>query len=469
MDGHSPASPASPRIKKLFLIAALLLLVAGGAFAFLWFGERLPAKRKSPEATKYIAKHFKPPATFAELMKVSPGDLDHCDVALMDLLCAQGLPGSNNSAVSDMLATLDRWAKQVDWDTKMNEWQFVRHPEEFEYSEGKFRMMALVTVLQRKFGVHYNPELMDPSLPGAIFYGDSRNVFINGPLGPGRTGTCSSLPFLYVAVARRLGYPLYVAEAKDHLFAQWDDGKERFNVECTTWGFVTPDDDHYKKWPIPISDDEMKQHHYLHPLNGAEELSALLQNRGLVLVQDGVGDCVGALVCYQKSYDLTPNWQESRMIADKLREAMVEDIEADSQADLPGLNPAITSATAPMSESAAPTAPFPYLSQTQETANSPYPSPPSPSLPDSAPSPYSALAAMPKSATQLRAERQLKDYENQVRAERERSEQQFARYAHKIPIPSYIKEGIVPISVDRYADEVERASQQSQLANQFKL
>jgi regulator of sirC expression with transglutaminase-like and TPR domain len=41
-------------------------------------------------------------------------------------------------------------------------------------------------------------------------------------------GACVSLPSIVVAVARRLGYPVYLVNCSMHSFVRWDDGKERF-------------------------------------------------------------------------------------------------------------------------------------------------------------------------------------------------------------------------------------------------
>ena len=68
------------------------------------------------------------------------------------------------------------------------------------------------------------------------------------------------MPVLYVAVGRRLGYPLKLATTKGHLFARWDGldhsypaWRERFNIEGTH-GFSSYPDDYYKTWPFKLTD-----------------------------------------------------------------------------------------------------------------------------------------------------------------------------------------------------------------------
>jgi hypothetical protein len=94
------------------------------------------------------------------------------------------------------------------------------------------------------------------------------------------------MPVLYVAVGRRLGYPLKLVGAKGHLFFRWEDGKERRNFECTN-GVSCPDDDHYKKWPFPIGDEEVQRGWYLRSLTPREELAGFLQTRASVLRYHG--------------------------------------------------------------------------------------------------------------------------------------------------------------------------------------
>ena len=61
------------------------------------------------------------------------------------------------------------------------------------------------------------------------------------------------MPVLYVAIGRRLGYPLYLVQAREHFFVRWEEpGGERFNIEATTLGFTPRDDEHFRHWPRPI-------------------------------------------------------------------------------------------------------------------------------------------------------------------------------------------------------------------------
>ena len=46
------------------------------------------------------------------------------------------------------------------------------------------------------------------------------------------------MPILYIAIGRRLGYPLKLVHAHGHDFVRWDEpGGERFNIDATSPGF----------------------------------------------------------------------------------------------------------------------------------------------------------------------------------------------------------------------------------------
>jgi len=304
-------------------IFATVSFVALTVFAFTWDWHPKYPTQFTPPAAKPASKPFRAPTTLDELANMTPAQLDHCDIALMNLLCTQGLPGAENVNIPQMLATLDEWATHVKAETDRNMHRFYDNPKNFNNSEAYFRMFFFVTVMQEDYGVHYNPALMDPSVPAEVFFADSRNVFIHGLIGPERTGTCSSMPVLYVAIARRLGYPLYLAMAKEHLLTQWDDGKERFNVEGTSWGFSDHDNDFYRKWPEPITDDEMKENRYLRPLSGSEELSVFLQNRGGMLAEL-FRDYKTALACFERAHALTPTWPDTALTTKQLERIVAD-------------------------------------------------------------------------------------------------------------------------------------------------
>lgn len=216
------------------------------------------------------------PKTLAELMAIPRERLGDLDIALVNLLCATDLPGSEELDIPKIRRTLDLWALAVRGETTREFHQFTRNPDAFQNSEPFFRMLILLTVLQRDLGVHYNlDKVNDPD------FGNSQDQFIHGMVNSSNGGTCVSLPVLYVAVGRRLGYPMKLVLAHEHVFCRWDDGKGTVkNFEGSGHGLSSKSDDFYRKWPRPISDQDMKQREFLVSLTPMEELSVFLAARG---------------------------------------------------------------------------------------------------------------------------------------------------------------------------------------------
>jgi len=119
------------------------------------------------------------------------------------------------------------------------------------------------------------------------FFHEPRNLFLHGVIESGR-GTCTSLPTFYLAVGRRLGYPLKLVRTKSHRFARWEGGRERFNIECTSHGFVSHPDEHYRTFPIPASSEEVCRFDLLKSKSPRQELAAFVADRGICLLDNGL-------------------------------------------------------------------------------------------------------------------------------------------------------------------------------------
>jgi hypothetical protein len=166
----------------------------------------------------------------------------------------------------------------------------------------------LVQVLCEDLGVKYDLASKDN-----FAYNDSRVAFIHGMIpAPGQGiadtpgGTCASMPVLYVAVGRRLGYPLKLATTKGHVFARWDGADQpnlawcgRFNMEGTH-GFSSFSDDYYMTWPFKLTDGEVKANGWLVSLTPAEELAEFLSSRGHCGMDNG--HAAFAARCFENAY-----------------------------------------------------------------------------------------------------------------------------------------------------------------------
>ncbi len=196
------------------------------------------------------------------LCELPEEELAKLDIAVLNLVCAKLLPESEGVDFMGCVQRLDEWARLVRLNTEHWWPSLGSAPEMCNHSPNRFRMMALVTVLQRHLGVKY----FRPFSEGDYNASDSRNLFIHGLLN-GHGGTCVTMPVLYTAVGRRLGYPLKLVRTYQHLFARWDEpAGERFNIECTCFGFHACDDDHYLTKPRPIPAELLNRGIYLRSL-----------------------------------------------------------------------------------------------------------------------------------------------------------------------------------------------------------
>jgi hypothetical protein len=207
--------------------------------------------------------------------------------------------------------------------------RFRRDPADFNRSEAYFRVLVMVTVLQRDLGVRYNPDSINTRE-----FNDSREGFIHGLLRPGkRVGTCANMPVLYAAIGRKLGYPIYLVHASGHLFCRWHNAYtgERFNIEASGKGLNVFPDEHYMKWPHPIHPADVRSGLFLRNLNPFEEVATFMATRGHC--QQDQGCLVDAVVSYAHAHRLDPtdphymNW---------LMEAINEEIGARNTGKMPG-------------------------------------------------------------------------------------------------------------------------------------
>jgi hypothetical protein len=219
---------------------------------------------------------------FSDLSTMSLEELSALDIAEMNLLCAQGLPGAENLDIQKSLQIIDKWSEDVCTNVKQYKKIFLEKPEEFHYSEGEFNMMMLITVLQQDCGVKYDEKQII-----SVNFKNSKNLFIHGMVDCSNGGTCASMPVLYVAVARRMNLPVKLVQAKGHLFCRWDDKKDKFNIEGSGRGFNRYDDNFYLKWPHPISKQELESGMYMKPLTPLDELASFLATRGHCLQDNG--------------------------------------------------------------------------------------------------------------------------------------------------------------------------------------
>lgn len=219
------------------------------------------------------------------LLEMDPFQLGRKDVGTLNLLCAPNLPGSEQLNVNKCLSRLDRLTAFVKAGTERNRHRFTSDPQ-FGHCEAMWRMSMLVTLVKRDFGAAYNPTARDELLAGVESpITDSRDVFIHGLLDDDphhRWGTCTSIPVLVTAVARRLRYPVGLAVSRRHVYAKWEGGGTCFNIEASNpMGMTVQSDEHYRQLDnhpgtTPCEDPKGFYYRTLYP---AEEFAVFLKTR----------------------------------------------------------------------------------------------------------------------------------------------------------------------------------------------
>jgi len=245
------------------------------------------------------------PKSISDLLALPADDLAKVDIAVMNLLCAKDLPGSEDLDIEAITKKLDEWAARVKAETDKYYPRFLRNPAENNNSEADFRMLTLVSVLQLDLGVHYNMARVDQP-----DFKNSKDLFIHGVVGSDNGGTCVSLPVLYIAIGRRLGYPLKLVLAREHTFVRWDGNGERLNIEGSGRGMNTYPDEHYRSWPHPIKDEWVQSGEFLTSLTPQGELADFLASRGHCL--NDIGRLANARQCYEAAAMLNPKLQAYR-------------------------------------------------------------------------------------------------------------------------------------------------------------
>ncbi len=313
--------PSRAKYRSTATAFVLGIAVAALVGAALWPYEAVAKRLPAPQSVKSdSAPAAKPTITEPELWRVAAmtdEELAAVDIAYINLLCATGLPGSESLNIPQCRQTLDQWAALVQRQTEKYLYKFQQNPKEYEGKEGYFRMLMLVTVLQQDLGVHYNMDRVRE-----VDFKRSQDLFIHGMINNKNGGTCTSMPVLYTAVARRLGYPVRLVLAKAHVLCRWDDGTVRFNIEGSGVGMNSHPDKHYLTWPYPITAPEIERGEYLRSLTPREELALFLAGRGHCL--DENGQEAEAYVAYAHAHELAPKQPENLVF---LRRALRETID----------------------------------------------------------------------------------------------------------------------------------------------
>ena len=269
-----------------------------------------PDTRAPARGTHVLQPSGRKARNLGALLAMTGDQLADVDIAEMSLLCAVGLPGATGLDMDHCLSTLDRWALRVKFETERHLYRAhdPRWADHYRHNEAYLRAEFLLQVLQQDLGVKY-----DVTASGNFDFSDSRVAFLHGMIpAAGKTtadtpgGTCASMPVLYVAIGRRLGYPLKLVTTHGHIFVRWDSKghpnpawRDRFNIEGAGGGFSSYDDEHYTTWPKKVTADEVRAYGYLVSLTPKEELAMFLAARGHCGLDNG--QTAFAARCYENA------------------------------------------------------------------------------------------------------------------------------------------------------------------------
>ena len=246
----------------------------------------LPGCREKQRRTFAIKDELRP-ATFQELFSMTREQLERVDIGRMNLICANKALVGEDVGVERLAKRLDEWAEHCRREEERFRRSFEKNPKRYDGSYAKFKAINLALTIKEDFNCRYQMELVKSgvmaNLSSPAFFKNPNDVFVTGLLR-NRRGTCASYPVLIAALGRRLGYPIFLKGTRGHLFCEWDDGVERFNIDTNGEGVDTPPDDYYLKSSIGamagMSKEDMERGYYMRPLDNWESLGSFIETMG---------------------------------------------------------------------------------------------------------------------------------------------------------------------------------------------
>jgi hypothetical protein len=243
---------------------------------------------------------------------MSPQERAKADIYEMNMACARGLPDTGDMDEARCDQEIQRLTDFARLYTERNWHLFKGDPQHFHGSEARYKLFGLVRGLQKHEGIRYNPK---KTAKDAVF--TSADSFLYGLLQT-HLGTCANLPLLYVAIGRRLGYPLKLVACRGepwgHLFFRWDDGKEYLNVETTTGGLAYPPDYHYCSGEYYRSPIGLARGRLMISMTPEDELHDFLVERALTW--EGLGNHREAMLTYVWAKAVQPlnGWVDNNIL-----------------------------------------------------------------------------------------------------------------------------------------------------------
>ena len=236
---------------------------------------------------EFVIKDELRPTTFKELISMNREQIERVDIGRMNLICANEASPGNDIDIERQLRKLDEWAEHCRREEVRFRKKFEKNPKRYDSSYAKFKAINLVLTIKEDFNCRYQMNLVESGEVAKInspaFFKNYDDVFVSGLLRK-RRGTCSSYPVLIVALGRRLGYPISMKATFGHMFCEWNDGVERFNIDTNGEGVDTPTDDWFLKGSLSkiygIKEPTTKDDYYMRPLDNWESLGFFIETIG---------------------------------------------------------------------------------------------------------------------------------------------------------------------------------------------
>ncbi|MGA2498080.1 MAG: hypothetical protein ABSH20_10080, partial [Tepidisphaeraceae bacterium] len=96
--------------------------------------------------------------TLWKTLQLSLEAMGRLDIAYRNLICASDLPDAANLDIRACMKTRDEWAEHIRRETDRSLPRYQRNPGDFQHSEAFFRVLVMITILQRDLGICYDLE-----------------------------------------------------------------------------------------------------------------------------------------------------------------------------------------------------------------------------------------------------------------------------------------------------------------------
>ncbi len=186
------------------------------------------------------------PLTIHEMFGMDEAQLRDVDPVEMDLAVAKGVWQLRGLDVRRYQGVVDEWANELQEFLHRAEPDFYQNAEHWKNDIHFFRLGGLCYFVVCKLQIRYIDQQREAE---CILYNNPSDLFMNGVIDT-RQGTCGNMATLHLALAWRLGWPVTLACAGNHLYCKFDNGAVRHNIETTNnseRGFQSHPDEYYRE------------------------------------------------------------------------------------------------------------------------------------------------------------------------------------------------------------------------------